>query len=83
MTSTRPTGVTVFAILAALSGAFAVLGGLALLGIGAFGAAMGGPLLAYFGTFAGIIILALGAVTSTLPGVLGTSRPGPGHCSSC
>ena len=63
MTSTRPTGVTVIAILAAISGVFAVLGGLALLGIGAFGAAMGGPLLAYFGTFAGIILLALGAVT--------------------
>ncbi len=63
MTSTRPTGVTVIAILAAISGVFEVLGGLALLGLGAFGAAMGGPLLAYFGTFGGIILLALGVVT--------------------
>ncbi len=63
MTSTRPTGVTVIAILAAISGAFAVLGGLALLGLGAVGGAMGGPLLAFFGTFGGIIILALGVVT--------------------
>ena len=63
MTSTRPTGVTVIVILAAISGVFAVLGGLALLGMGAFGAAMGGPLLAFFGTFAGIILVVFGAAT--------------------
>jgi hypothetical protein len=66
---TRPTGISVIAILAAISGVFAVVGGLAFFGMGMVGGAMGlmagrpglallGPL----GAFGGVLILALGVV---------------------
>jgi len=55
----RPTGVTILAILAFIGGAFGILGGLALLGIGvAFAGAAGGGLSFIFG----IVLIVLSAL---------------------
>ncbi|HEY3246757.1 MAG TPA: hypothetical protein VGK88_00515 [bacterium] len=58
----RPTGITILAILEAIGGIFAILGGLTLMGIGAIGGFAGSGLLASMGVFGGLVLVALGLV---------------------
>jgi hypothetical protein len=70
--TTRPTGVTVLAVLAALGGIFGVLAGLTLLGFGSFFAASGlGGLAFVFG----LLVLALGVAELALAYGLWGLRP--------
>jgi hypothetical protein len=62
MTTQRPTGITILAILAALGGIFAVLGGLTALGIGVIGGFAGSGFIAGMGTLGGLLLLAIGIV---------------------
>lgn len=61
-TTARPTGVTILAILAAIGGIVAVLGGITLLGVGTVGGIAGYGVLGALGTFGGLIVLALGVL---------------------
>ena len=67
----RPTGVTILAVVAAIGGVFGILGGLALLGIGAIFAVVGGG----FAFLLGLIILALGIVDLGLAYGFWTLKP--------
>jgi len=57
----RPTGITILAVLSAIGGVFSILGGIALVGLGGFGAAATGQAgLFGIGVVFGILALALG-----------------------
>jgi hypothetical protein len=63
MTTQRPTGITILAILGAIAGIGWVLVGLSFFGFGMMGGLMGSGLGFLSGTFGGLVFLALGLVT--------------------
>jgi hypothetical protein len=74
--NSRPTGITIIAVLAAIGGALSILGGIALLGLGAWAAGLTGvAIVGGMGTFFGIALVALGVAEVVLSYGLWTLKP--------
>jgi hypothetical protein len=71
----RPTGITILAILAAISGVLSLLGGLALFGLGGLGLGAGSAALAGLATISGVVLLALGIAYLALAYGFWTLKP--------
>ncbi len=60
----RPTGITILAVLSAIGGVLSILGGIALVGLGGFGAASTGEAALFgMGAIFGILLLASGVAS--------------------
>ncbi len=70
----RPTGVTIIAVLAAIGGVFALIAGLALVGIGG-AAAAGGAAVGGLATIVGLLLLVYGVVALILAYGFWTLKP--------
>lgn len=75
-TGTRPTGITILAVLAGITGVFALFGGfLIVFAGGALGAASGSASIGALGALVGLLTLALGAVELALAYGFWTLKP--------